>query len=147
MANRYLIGTKALGIILCASGIVVLGFGVVLFSKFVSAIALILGMKESAGVNSTIASLAIGLISLIVCIGIPIVIFCVGVGLMRLKEWARKSTFNLSIFFIIVWCIGFIMMITKNDFRNLIVALLWLITYIAILYFLSRTKVKEQFKQ
>jgi hypothetical protein len=147
VGNKYVIGIRTLGVILCICGAVALGFGIFLFSKFVEMVSLTLGMKETTGVNLTIASLAIGLMSLIVCVGIPIAIFLVGIGLMRLKEWARKSAFSLIIFFLITWCIGFIAMVVKSDFRNLITAMLWLSGYIVILYFLSRPKVKEQFNQ
>ena len=67
-----------------------------------------------------------------------IVYLIIGIGILKLKNWARIGTIVIGIFYIIAAPVA---ILTAN-----IVGILFLLSGISMLYFFTRPKVKEQFK-
>ncbi len=67
-----------------------------------------------------------------------------GVGLLMLKEWARKSMLIISCFFTLV---GFVFLYFFRSYVLLVLgSILVLLIQLIGIYLLTRPKVKEQFK-
>jgi len=143
MENKNAIVAKILACAFMVLSIFYLAFGIwflFLFGQVISS------SKDYLSGPLGIAYLCILLIGIIIGLGLPAVFFIIALGLWKMKERSRKSAFGLVIFSLIISCVGFIAMFLRNDFRNIILGLIWLAINIAIIYYLSRKEIKEQFK-
>ncbi len=117
-----------------------------------------MGKKRSVGVTVfaylDIIGGILGILALIV--GIKIIIFgaplliIIGIGLLKLKEWARKFEILLTILgYFFIWVMFFV--ISKDLLISLrymfqFKQIISLLAVIVTVYFFTRPKVKNQFK-
>lgn len=79
---------------------------------------------------------------------IPLLWIITGIGLLKLKEWARKSAIYLAIFIIIVTSIAsFSNKGRVSIFSEVAACGFYFIIFSYFIYFFTRRKVKEQFQQ
>ena len=69
-----------------------------------------------------------------------------GIGVLQLREWARKMAIIMSIVVLIIYPLLYLIFGIVLTYKNLIVMMITLGFPIAIIYFFTRPRVKAQFK-
>jgi uncharacterized membrane protein HdeD (DUF308 family) len=90
----------------------------------------------------------------IVVIFLGLLLFCIGIGLLKLKEWSRKASIYLNIWYLVFLYLYILVSVlhfgVKPYYKGIIIRLLLLvfvnIYFILPIYFFSRPITKRQFK-
>ena len=75
-----------------------------------------------------------------------ITFYAVGTGLLKLEKWALNLSIIVSYICVIVYFYGFRKELSSPDAAGLIITFLLLAFFVASIFYLTRPKVKEQFK-
>lgn len=122
-------------------GIIILGLFIIIFALLNTITA---GIGIFLYLTNPSENLSLGLISL--RIGYAIILFALGVGILKLQLWARLTTVIMASIFLIFDCIRIILAILSQQLTNKsIFAFFSLCINLIILYFLNKPKIKEQF--
>ena len=130
-------------------GITILGI-YLLLCVIPSFFAAIIGGISGAYIIKSTLDVVLDIVMRILFITSPLICITTGVGLLRLKNWARLITMFLSpvLSFIVIGISGiFLDTIIPPNIVSLTIVLGTVIISIGIIYYLTRSKVKEQFKK
>lgn len=79
-------------------------------------------------------------------VGYGILLLILGIGLLKLKELARKAFLIFSCIILVISFIMFIMDIVAGNIGKIIGDIFRLAIFVSAFYFFTRPKVKEQFR-
>lgn len=142
MEKKSLIGLKVLGWLLI--------IGIISIYSYIKVLTAPTGISDAVekwnSMNINYTSFSYTLI-MVVGIGASIISFIAGILILKLKEIGRKlDIYSSGAFILYGLCVTTYHLIRKSDMSVIIPFQFSLMFYIVFIYYLTRPKVKEQFK-